>query len=115
MRILMIVVSGIPLVFLWCGCSNAPTSPQPGIIAVSVYAGSNEPVKGIIVDLVQTNQSKMTDSTGIAAFEVNPGTYTVRVNGIQSGGPVLHSIDSTISVSAGQADTLRFFDCLVCV
>ncbi len=104
------------LVILLGSCSNPPTSPKLGVITISVRAlGTNDPVKGIRVDILQMNQSEMTDSMGIAAFELNPGMYTVRVNGIQSGGPVLHSIDSTISISAGQADTLRIFDCLMCV
>jgi len=68
-----------------------------------------------MIDLLQTNETKLTDSTGIAAFEVNPGAYTVRVHNLQAGGPVLRTVDSTISVEAGQIDTLRFFDCLQCV
>lgn len=110
MRFLPIVIAAGIL-----ACSNSPTFPKTGVIAVYVNAGANYPVKGITVDLLQTSQSKMTDSTGVAAFEVNPGTYTVRVNGLQLGGPALRYVDSTLTIRAGQADTLKFFDCLMCV
>ncbi len=115
MKILPIVIAAVLLASIFSGCSNAPTSPKLATIAVYVNAGADFPVKGISVDILQTNQTKVTDSAGIAAFEVNPGTYTVRVRGVQGGGPVLHDIDSTLSVGAGQADTLRVFDCLMCL
>ncbi len=111
MRYLPIVLC---LLFL-VECSKSPTTPKLGVIAVSVSAGTNYPVKGITVDLLQTNQSKLTDSTGVAAFGVNPGTYTVRVHDLQGGGPGLHTIDSTVQIQAGQVDTLKYFDCLMCV
>lgn len=109
MRFLLLTIA-----FAFLACSNTSTSPKPGVIAVCVNAGINYPVGGITVDLLQTNQSKMTDSTGVAAFQVNPGTYTVRVHDLQGGGPSLHTIDSTVQIQAGQVDTLKFFDCLLC-
>jgi hypothetical protein len=114
-RIQIIIFVFLILASLVLGCSSTPTSPKPGVIAVSVNAGTNYPVKDITVDLLQTSQTKLTDSTGIAAFEVDPGTYTVRVHGLQGPGPLLRNIDSTVSINAGQADTLRFFDCLMCL
>ena len=111
MRILPIVVC----VLLLVECGKSPTTPKLGVIAVSVSAGPNYPVKRITVDLLQTNDTKMTDSTGVAAFEVNPGTYTVRVKGLQGPGPALRYIDSTVQIQAGQVDTLKYFDCLMCV
>jgi hypothetical protein len=109
--VLVIVVCLLPQV----QCSKSPTTPKFGLIAVFVHAEGNLPVGGITVDLLQTNESKMTDSTGIAAFTVNPGTYTIRVKGLQGPGPALLTVDSTMQIKAGQVDTLKCFDCLMCV
>ena len=113
MRILLLFVIAV----FYLQCSNPPTPPKLGSIAVSVSSvgGITFPVSGIKVDLLQTGETKTTDSSGIAAFEVNPGTYTIRVHDLQGGGPFLHTVDSTIQVMAGQVDTLKYFDCFICV
>jgi len=96
-------------------CCSIPNTPKLGVIAVSVQeVGNYTPINGIRVDVLQTNQTKMTDSTGVAAFEVNPGTYTLRVYNLQLGGPVIRSIDSIVTVMAGQADTVKYLECLAC-
>ena len=115
MRIPPKVFAFVALALFQVGYSNSPTSPKPGVIAVSVNAGANHSVKGITVSLLQTAQTKTTDSTGVAAFDVDPGSYTVRVTGLQGPGPALQSIDSTVQIQAGQIDTLSYIDCLGCV
>jgi hypothetical protein len=98
-------------------CSNPPTPPKLGVIAVFVHggAGNSIPIRGIKVEILQSGDAKMTDSTGTAVFELNPGAYTIRVNALQGAGPLLRNVDSTIQVTAGQVDTLKYFDCLVCL
>ena len=103
------------LAVLCFDCSKTSTTPRLGTVAVSVReVGSDIPVPGIQVDILQTNLTKTTDSTGVTAFQVDPGMYTVRVYNLQIGGPAVRNIDSTITVTPGQADTLKFFDCLMC-
>lgn len=98
-------------------CTN-PTSPSnKSAIVVFVFGGGSGSgaIEGKKVQLLQTGETRTTDSTGIAQFQVNPGTWTVRVYNLQVGGPVLHTVDSTITIKGGVVDSLRFFDCLMCV
>jgi hypothetical protein len=87
-----------------------------GVIVVYVFSGIGGagPVGGIRAQLIQTGEMKTTDSTGVVPFQVKPGSWTIRVYDLQGGGPVLHTVDSTVQIKGGEIDTLKYFDCLMC-
>ncbi len=86
------------------------------MIAVSIRdIGPNGPPKaGFRVDILQTGETRRTDSTGMAVFHEDPGKYTVRVHDFQTGGPALHTIDSAVYAGRGTAKSLAFFKCSIC-
>ena len=109
----------ILLVLLQFHCSNIlGPAGKHGYIVVYVHGGLNgsDPVSGVKVELVQTGEVKNTNENGVAAFKVNPGSYTIRVYGLVSGGPPIpHTVEIPVVVKDSfDTPVIRVFDCLVC-
>ena len=83
------------------------------IISYVYWAGQGVPGKQI--DLVPTNYSKYTDSSGTAEFIVPAGRYVVRAYGIGTPGPGSPFLDFNIETYPGLTTTVNIFDCQLCV
>ncbi len=100
------------------GCKDEGISPSPlaqQAIDVYVYSGPSQGVPGIRVELLETGGSTTTDSAGMAQFVVLPGTYTLRFFGLNGPGPAPMYRDIAVTVSPGESQFVRVFDCLPCV
>jgi hypothetical protein len=82
-------------------------------ITVYVHWGET-PIPGIKVELVQTGESMLTDGRGLAVFVVQPGSYVIRVYGINRGGPVSLFVDFNVEVKAGESGSVDVVDCIAC-
>jgi hypothetical protein len=106
----------ILLVVLLQSCKNAPAQPPAANPVILAYVHWDEvPSVGIKVELVQTGETKFTDSTGHAAFSVAPGKYVVRVYGINRGGPALRSFDFTVESMSTDTTAIDVVNCLPCM
>jgi hypothetical protein len=83
-------------------------------ITVFVHWGET-PIPEKKVELMQTGESKMTDDRGLAVFVVQPGSYVIRVYGINRGGPVMLFVDYSVEVKAGESRLVDVVDCIPCV
>ena len=83
-------------------------------IAVYVHWGET-PIPGIKSELVQTGESRMTDNRGLAEFVVQPGSYVIRVYGINRGGPVRLYVDFNVEVNRAESRTVDVIDCIPCL
>ncbi len=102
--------------FLGCKDEGGPISPlAQQAIDVYVYSGPGQGVQGIRVVLLQTGASTTTDSAGMAQFVVLPGTYTLRFFGLNGPGPAPLYRDIAVTVSPGESQFVKVFDCLPCV
>lgn len=104
-----------PLFLTVFGCSEIsdPEDTQT-TITVLVHSGDTS-VPGKKVELLDTGEAKETDQHGRAEFKVIPGRYTLRVYGINRGGPALLHIDFDVEARASETSTIRVFDCPPCV
>jgi hypothetical protein len=84
-----------------------------GRITVFVHWGDT-PIAGKRVDLLQTGASKLTDANGLAVFVVPPGSYVIRVYGINRGGPAFLFVDFSVDVKAAESRTVDVVDCILC-
>ena len=102
-------------VFL-AGCIDIPSEPPdaPSRIIVNVH-WQNQGVAGIPVVLVQTRDSVLTGTNGVALFSVPAGRYIVRAYGINRGGPVLLSTDFDVEAKPGEPAIVDIVDCLPCL
>ena len=101
---------------LLAGCIDIPSEPPdtPGQIIVNVH-WQNQGVAGIPVVLVQTRDSVLTGTNGLALFSVPAGRYIVRAYGINRGGPVLLSTDFDVETKPGEVAIVDIVDCLPCL
>jgi hypothetical protein len=67
------------------------------------------------MELVELHASGKTDESGLAEFDAPAGDYTLRVYGINHGGPTLLFIDTPVTITTGQDTRIDIFDCLPCV
>jgi hypothetical protein len=65
--------------------------------------------------LVQTRDSVLTGTNGVALFSVPAGRYIVRAYGINRGGPVLLSTDFDVEAKPGEPAIVDIVDCLPCL
>jgi hypothetical protein len=82
-------------------------------ISVFIHWG-DAPIPGKKVELLQTGESKLTDTGGMAVFVVQPGSYVIRVYGINRGGPVFPYVDFNVEVKAGESQSVDVVDCIPC-
>lgn len=104
----------LPLVLAVLGCSEiSQPADTRATISVFVHFGDTS-VPGKKVELLDTGETKETDQDGRAEFDVIPGRYTVRVYGINRGGPALLHIDYSVDAKAAETTSVKVFDCLLC-
>ena len=96
-------------------CSEIDGPSKAGTIVVFVNFGEDHPISGKKVELVETGEVKMTNDYGLAEFQVHPGSYTVRVYDINRGGPTYMYVDTPVEIRDGEKQTVKVFDCLMCV
>jgi hypothetical protein len=84
------------------------------IITVFVHWGET-PIPGKKVELMQTGESKLTDVRGLAVFVVQPGSYVIRVYGINRGGPVSLFVEFNVEIKAAESRSVDVVDCIPCV
>ncbi len=102
---------------LLSGCNDVPPSEPPdasSLILVNVH-WQNQGVAGIPVVLVQTRDSVVTGTSGLAIFSAPPGHYIVRAYGINRGGPVFISTDYDAEAKGGEETIVDIVDCLPCL
>jgi hypothetical protein len=87
---------------------------ESGRLVVRVYWG-DEGIPDKRVDVVELHLTATTDDAGYAEFTLPAGAYTLRAYAINRGGPVLRSIDTPVTVKAGEDARVGVFDCLPCV
>ena len=109
-----ILVLLVPLLLLSCN-ETPPQPPQPNSQIVAYVHWDNEALAGKKIELVQSGETKLTDSTGQAVFSVSAGKYTIRAYNINHGGPSVGSIDFDVEVSAAGTSKIDIVDCLPCV
>src|SRR5437899_4851904 len=98
---------------LFPSCKDATVQPAPPHPVILTYVHWEEtPSAGIKVELVQTGESKLTDSTGHALFSVTPGKYVLRVYGINRGGPATRTFDFPVEVTSADTAHIDVVDCL---
>lgn len=104
-----------PLFLAVFGCSEiSDPADTEATITVLVQFGDTS-IPGKKVELLETGEAKETDQRGRAEFKVIPGRYTLRVYGINRGGPGLLNIDLDVEARASETSTIRVFDCPPCV
>ena len=72
-------------------------------------------VSGKQILLLETADTVLTDSNGLARFSVPSGRYTIRAFDIGVPGPGLPSIDIRIIMRPGDSTKVDIFDCEGCV
>src|SRR5260221_1719079 len=97
-------------------CNETPFQPPQiaGRIVAYVHWG-DQPIEGKKIELVQTGETKLTDSNGVAEFTELPGKYIVRAYDINRGGPSYLYVDFPVEVGPGQKVKVDIVDCLPCV
>lgn len=97
-------------------CKESPSQPPQPASRITAYVHwENQGVANIHVELVQTGETKLTDSTGTAEFSVPAGKYVVRASGIQGPGPALRTLDFDVVAQSGQTAKVDIEDCLPCL
>src|SRR5262245_6889985 len=101
-------------VLVSCGRETPQTPAQQSRLQVYVHWGD----MGIADRRVEVRElavNKMTDAAGIAEFLIPPGTYTVRLFGINEAGPPPLYIDRTVTTTTGETTRVDVVDCLPCI
>jgi len=104
----------LSIIFLFASC-DPPTPPLFANSRISAYVHwEDQPQAGKKIQLLETNEIKYTDSTGIAQFVVVAGNYTVRAFGINWPGPGFQYVDFDVVVKPTENVTVDIVDCLYC-
>lgn len=83
---------------------------------ITVFVHWNDtPISQKKVELLQTGEVRLTNEKGLAEFTVLPGHYTIRVYGINRGGPAVLYVDFNVDMQASESRMLDVVDCLPCV
>lgn len=99
------------------GCHDIPSFDPPSassLIVVNVH-WQGQGVAGIPVVLVQSRDSVLTGTNGLAVFSVPGGRYVIRVYGINRGGPVFLTSDFDVEAKPGDVAIVDIVDCLPCL
>ena len=96
-------------------CKDTPS--QPPLAMSQIVANVHWQSQGIVgskIELVQTGETKLTDSAGNAKFSVPAGIYIVRAYGIGTPGPGRPFVDFTVKALSGKIATVDIVDCFPC-
>jgi hypothetical protein len=95
-------------------CRDVGSGIDPeATITVYVHWGVT-PIPKTKIELIQTGEVKLTDVSGLAEFKVPPGSYVVRVYGINRGGPVFLYVDFAVDLQPSERRMIDVIDCLAC-
>ena len=95
------------------GVPSDPDDPDVGANIVVFVHWQDEGVPGHDVELLETGEIVVTDEDGHAVFAVAPGAYTVRIFGLNLGGPALRFVDYPVGVANVDVH-VEAIDCLLC-
>ncbi len=95
-------------------CTDISNPAVQAQITVFVHWGEM-PISQKKVEVIQTGEVKFTNEKGLAEFNVLPGSYTIRVYGINRGGPTYIFVDFNLEVKVSESRMLDVVDCLPCV
>ncbi len=112
----MKLLSVLLIVMLMAACNQSTNEvkPLPSHITVYIY-WNNQGLAGKQVAILQTADTLLTDSAGLATFTVPPGHYTIRAFNIDKPGTGLQYIDYEVDTHAGDTTKIDILDCLACV
>jgi hypothetical protein len=88
--------------------------PMAGRLEVYVH-WDNQPQANKRVELVELKQEKLTNTAGLTDFNLLQGTYTLRVYGINRGGPLQEFYEQPVTTKAGETTRIEVLDCIPCV
>jgi hypothetical protein len=104
------------LLSLLSACKDTPSQPPQFRSRIVAYVHwGDQPLAGKQIKLLQTGETKLTDSNGLLEFSVPGGKYILRAFDINRGGPSLRSVDFNADVQLGQTVKIDIPDCLDCV
>lgn len=96
-----------------CG-DDTPHDPGASWVRVYVHWGAMG-VAGKRIEVLELATESLTDSTGIATFQVPAGQYTVRAHGINTPGPPPLFVERSVGTTRGKTAIVDIVDCLPCV
>jgi hypothetical protein len=106
----------IPFLLLLSSCKETPSQPQQLRSRIVAYVHwEGQALSGKQIELIETGETKFTDSNGLAEFSVPDGKYIIRAYGINGPGPALQTIDFNVEVRSGETMKVDIIDCLPCV
>ena len=104
------------LLSLLSSCKETPSQPPQFRSRIVAYVHwGNQALAGKQIELLQTGETKLTDSNGLVEFSVPGGKYVLRAFDINRGGPAFRYIDFNADVQSGQTLKIDIFDCLDCL
>lgn len=110
----LLFVTFIFLAFFSLRCTDIGGPAAEAKITVFVHWG-DMPISEKKVEVIQTGEVKLTNEKGLAQFKVLPGSYTIRVYGINRGGPAVIFVDFNVEVKVSESRMLDVVDCLPCL
>ena len=98
------------------GCGEDPAQPTTGILTVSVYDRGNPdwPVPDVRVELTPSGTALVTNSHGLAVFELGAGEYFVDAR-VCCIGPGLIEHHVAVTVEPGKRTEISLWACLPCL
>ena len=102
--------------FLVSSCGDDSPEGPPNVSWLRVYVHwEAQGLAGKRIEVPELGRESLTDSTGIATFEVPVGRYTVRAYEINTPGPPPAYVERSVTTSRGEVTNVDIVDCLPCV
>jgi hypothetical protein len=106
-----LVLAVLSIILISC---NSQQIFQPARLEVYVH-WDNQPQANKRVELVELKQEKLTNTAGLTDFNLLQGNYTLRVYGINRGGPIQEFYEQAVNTKAGETTKVEVLDCIPCV
>jgi hypothetical protein len=106
-----LVLAVLSIILISC---NSQQIFQPARLEVYVH-WDNQPQANKRVELVELKQEKLTNTAGLTDFNLLQGNYTLRVYGINRGGPIQEFFEQPVTTKAGETTKVEVLDCIPCV
>ncbi len=104
------------VVLALCAALISCNSQIPMAARLEVYVHwDNQPQANKRVELVEQKEERLTNSAGLVEFNLLQGTYTLRVYGINRGGPLQEFYQQPVTTKAGETTRIEVLDCIPCV
>jgi len=114
MRTFAWLLAAMVLAALACGKSTPQAPVEHGQLLVYVY-WDGAGLAGKRCEIVELGLEKTTNEQGLATFPASPGSYALRVYGINTGGPQPLFVERSARIVANQTTRIEIVDCLRCV